>query len=302
MAADIPTTSNTRELGNQEDDASSTDRAASHVDGKLHYRGVIIRDEEIIAVVKAEERYIIFSLSRASDSKPFDFQTTETTSLSLPRSFLDLHLLPLEHFPPTFLESGLQILVSTKSGSGLALDFVDVLRSLLAGLGFKDSGYDIVETTSAESLKDFAKSTLLAAATRGQKQTVLLLSGDGGVVDIVNGLAEVPQKSRYGPHALRLVTINLSTAAMSSLLLFYSHLAQAMRSSTPSINIRQSHPYTFKVFELSFAVLRNLYLHSKHHFLQEHAFSQTKARRPIHWKITLYMVLLWQAMVYILHW
>jgi hypothetical protein len=54
-----------------------------------------------------------------------------------------------------------------------------------------------VRTSSAESVVEFARSTLLVAANQGRKQTVLMLSGDGGMVDTINGLLESGHQSRY---------------------------------------------------------------------------------------------------------
>jgi diacylglycerol kinase family enzyme len=56
-----------------------------------------------------------------------------------------------------------------------------------------------VKTKSAETLRNFAKNTILAGANAGKSQTVLMLSGDGGIVDTINGLLEGKNRSRYGP-------------------------------------------------------------------------------------------------------
>lgn len=149
----------------------------------------------MIAVVEVDGTSKILSLPPENDSKPFGHLSVK--AIPAPRSFLDSH--QIDSLPPHLLDAaGTHIIVSTKSGVGLALGFADILRSILSEVGIPDSKYSVIETTSVESVKVFTLSTLLPEANKGQSQTVLLLSGDGGVVDIINGLAEGEQKSGYG--------------------------------------------------------------------------------------------------------
>ncbi|KAI9886834.1 MAG: hypothetical protein M1823_001333 [Watsoniomyces obsoletus] len=55
-------------------------------------------------------------------------------------------------------------------------------------LGIPPSSYTVQETTSADSIRNFARDVLGPNARSGIRQTVLLLSGDGGVHDLLNGL------------------------------------------------------------------------------------------------------------------
>jgi len=70
-----------------------------------------------------------------------------------------------------------------------------VLHLVLLAVGITDSQYNVLRTESTESVVDFARTTLLPAANAGKRQTVLLLSGDGGIVDTVNGLLEDGKRS-----------------------------------------------------------------------------------------------------------
>ena len=91
----------------------------------------------------------------------------------------------------------LHILISTLSGTGLAPQFFDdILEPLLAAIRLKSLDYNVVRTQSAESVKDFARSELLVRANEGKKQSLLMLSGDGGMVDTINGLLESGDRSR----------------------------------------------------------------------------------------------------------
>ena len=56
---------------------------------------------------------------------------------------------------------------------------------MLAELGLRDS-YQVHKTTSEKSITELAESTFLPKAKSGIPQTLILLSGDGAVVDIVN--------------------------------------------------------------------------------------------------------------------
>jgi len=191
--AELPVrTSNPQNTGDNE---GNTANEASYVDGVLSHGGFEIRDQDVIAVVEIDGTSKMLSLPPGKDSEHFGHLSI--MAIPAPRSFPDSH--QIDSLPPHILNAtGIHIIVSTKSGVGLALEFADILRSILKEVGIPDSKYSVIETTSVESVKVFTRSTLLPEANKGQTQTVLLLSGDGGVVDIINGLSEAKQKSRYG--------------------------------------------------------------------------------------------------------
>ncbi|KAL7938019.1 hypothetical protein V8C35DRAFT_290592 [Trichoderma chlorosporum] len=102
------------------------------------------------------------------------------------------------HLRPVKGEYEVDIVVSTKSGVGLSLQFwQSVLQPLWKAIEEQSSGADsrespnVLITEDAQSVRDFArkvggsegKSTEISARSR----TVILLSGDGGVVDLING-------------------------------------------------------------------------------------------------------------------
>ena len=71
----------------------------------------------------------------------------------------------------------------------LAAEFFDnLLYPLLWKIGFKKGSHTVIWTSNADSVKNFAKEVLFPNAIRGYRQTVLMLSGDGGTVDIINEL------------------------------------------------------------------------------------------------------------------
>lgn len=164
--------------------------------GTLTGRSSELKDEDIIAVVKVEGgiAHTILSLAPEAGEKHFDLRTTRATLL--PQAFLDRFL--FERLPTHLQTDHIHVLISTLSGTGLSPAFFDgVLQPVLRAIGLAESSYSVIQTSSAESVKEFARTTLLPAANGGQKQTVLMLSGDGGMVDTINGLMEGEKRSRY---------------------------------------------------------------------------------------------------------
>ncbi len=128
---------------------------------------------------------------------PFKLRTTN--AMILPQTFLDKFLF---HDLPSYLKVPTYVLISTLSGTGLAAAFFDkVLHPLFRALGLEDSKYTIVKTKSADSVKDLTRFNLFDVANEGKEQTVILLSGDGGIVDTINALEE-KERSRYECHYL----------------------------------------------------------------------------------------------------
>ncbi|KAJ5767890.1 ATP-NAD kinase PpnK-type [Penicillium manginii] len=83
---------------------------------------------------------------------------------------------------PPHLKTTLQIIISTRSGTGIAQSIFDhILRPFLNGLGLT---YTTHKTTSATSIISLSETFLSAEAE--QSQTIILLSGDGGLIDILD--------------------------------------------------------------------------------------------------------------------
>jgi diacylglycerol kinase family enzyme len=191
-SSDSDTESSTTNYGHVDDEPVHL----SYRGGALAWGSSELKDEDIIVVTKVEGSigHTIFSLAPEAGDSPFELRTTRATLL--PQAFLDRYL--FEALPSYLLTDHIHVLISTLSGTGLAPAFFDsILHPVLRAIGLADSKYTVIRTKSAESVKDFARSTLLVAANQGQKQTVLMLSGDGGMVDTINGLMESGERSRY---------------------------------------------------------------------------------------------------------
>jgi diacylglycerol kinase family enzyme len=180
----------------------------SYNDGILAWDGEQLKDDDIIIVIRTKSAevnavvgYTIYSLEPANASEPSPptpFKLKTTTASNLPELFLDKHIfkgLPAHLKHDT---NRLNVLISTLSGTGLSPQFFDeVLEPLLGAVGLKSSDYNVTRTQSTESVGEFALSELLIRANNGKKQSVLMLSGDGGMVDTINGLLESGERSRY---------------------------------------------------------------------------------------------------------
>lgn len=179
----------------------------------------VLQDEDVITVTIAEgnpTQHTIWSLVsiKEPDSEQPPFKLRSTSAASLPQEFLDKHLfkgLP-EHLNAASHE--IHVLISTLSGTGLSPSFFDnVLHYVLGAIGLKELDYKIIRTSSAESVAEFARSVLLPRAGEGKKQTVLMLSGDGGVVDTINGILDSEDRPRYIPSMI--VQIPLLTSSIT---------------------------------------------------------------------------------------
>lgn len=140
-----------------------------------------------------------------------------------PRRWLDDFLIPA---PPAHLsipkgEEGLpniHVVVSVKSGLCKAKVFCDnIVRPVFAACGLKhEEDYIVHETESVRSVTEFARTVLLPRAIKGQPQTILLLSGDGAVFDIVNVLLSSSQSDAYIKPVIGLVAMGTGNALAHS--------------------------------------------------------------------------------------
>ena len=78
------------------------------------------------------------------------------------------------------------VLVSILSGSHSALDFFNT--KIKPDLDAIHPSYTVTLTESTKTIIEYTKSTIYSFALTGQPQTIILLSGDGGISDIVDTL------------------------------------------------------------------------------------------------------------------
>lgn len=105
------------------------------------------------------------------------------------------------------------VVISTLSGTRLARAFYEsiVHPALPASLDLQ-----LLLTESETSITEFAQGALLEQANKGIPQTILLLSGDGGIVDILNALASHVRGSMYIKPVVGLIPMGTGNALANS--------------------------------------------------------------------------------------
>jgi len=175
------------------------------------------KDEEIVFVAETprgvETEFLVCTLREHPDDASHPFTFDLSTYAEVPRDVLDRHL--LKAFPGALTEDELHVIVSTRSGTGQAERFYsDVLRVLLEKLGLHSSApqetrgspskasssprtYHLLVTQSSQSIKEFAQELWKSegvrragSAVETRNRSIVLLSGDGGIVDLLNGGAD----------------------------------------------------------------------------------------------------------------
>lgn len=162
-----------------------------------------IRGQDIVLVAQVTNGgYLIITLQQEIQDEEEPFQLLSFLASSLPQSLLDQFLVKdLPDSLKTGASSSLDVLVSVRSGTGLAEKFFNiVIQPLLAVLGLKNQGnhgtedgvYTATLTKDANTVREFARSKLAAHSSlesdTEKSKNVILLSGDGGLVDLLNGI------------------------------------------------------------------------------------------------------------------
>ncbi|KAL2065288.1 hypothetical protein VTL71DRAFT_2957 [Oculimacula yallundae] len=207
-------TCNDAACANPEDEAPAD---FTYEDGVLKWDSAEIRDDDVITVINTlggTAEYTIFSLEpektaeekaaeEKSDGKgdgeeeeperPFKLRTTN--AMILPQKFLEKF--QFQSLPP-YLQAAkdVYVLISTLSGTGLSISFFeDILHPILRAISFEDSKYTVTRTKSSDSVKEFTQFHLIDGANEGKEQVVMVLSGDGGIVDTINALLQGNERS-----------------------------------------------------------------------------------------------------------
>lgn len=94
--------------------------------------------------------------------------------------------------------------------------FQDVLQPFLRRIQLQDAAYDIYHTTSDQTIIELARSKLLPEAQNGVEQAVILLSGDGGMIDILNVLYERSHTTQYRSPNVAILPLGTGNALANS--------------------------------------------------------------------------------------
>lgn len=165
----------------------------------------------------------ILLLSKNPDAS-YKFEDVEVTNL--PQSFIDANVISprFEQLVPSRCAPkgsdsvpSFYVVISIGSGTGEAQGFFDdIIKPALNASGLQPFSYHVHTTDSFKSIATFIRAVILPRANEGVPQTVLLLSGDGGVVDAVNVLLSSERSGKYVKPAIGLVTMGTGNALANS--------------------------------------------------------------------------------------
>jgi len=109
-------------------------------------------------------------------------------------------------------------MVSTGSGTGQAANvWTHLVKPFLDSIGGDAAEkYQLHFTTSETSISDFTRSVLLPQANAGVIQSLILLSGDGGLVDVTNTLLSEPHSQQYQKPSIAILPLGTGNALAHS--------------------------------------------------------------------------------------
>ncbi|MCJ1404004.1 hypothetical protein MMC11_007228 [Xylographa trunciseda] len=143
-------------------------------------------------------------------------------------------------------ECNLHVVVSVKSGICEAEVFFDnIVRVVFLALGLPEQHFQVHRTSSDQSIKEFVNKIIGPCAGSGIAQTVLLLSGDGGIVDFVNVL-EPFRSTKFLQPSIGLLSMGTGNALANS--------ARLNRDSTRGLrSFLRGHPQNLPTFSAKFS-------------------------------------------------
>ena len=159
-----------------------------------------------------------------SESSPVLFRSLTVKNLPIPF----VHDFALEANGTSILQEfksdasrrnpGFHIIVSTGSGTGLASAIWQALiKPACDFIGLRqEEDYAVHVTTSENSVTEFTSSILLPRANLGETQRVMILSGDGGVVDTINSLLTGDRLKLYKKPDIILIPVGTGNALAHS--------------------------------------------------------------------------------------
>ncbi|KAL4813991.1 ATP-NAD kinase-like domain-containing protein, partial [Aspergillus spinulosporus] len=160
---------------------------------------------------KDSQGYIVVFLTEAeSSSTPSKLERVHLET-ALPAGLLSDHLLTEV---PGHLNNDCHVVVSTASGTGRAKELSFILQQFLAWIGLNQ--IKVHETQSAQTITELCHSLFIPQAEAGVPQTIVLLSGDGGLCDIIDAFHSTPKSIQTVPN-IGLIPAGTGNAMASSI-------------------------------------------------------------------------------------
>ncbi|GAB1730883.1 hypothetical protein NU195Hw_g1982t1 [Hortaea werneckii] len=112
----------------------------------------------------------------------------------------------------------IHVVVSIGSGTGQALAVCQyMLKPLLQSACFlTESDYTLHVTTSEMTVTDLTRDVFLPQANKGLAQAIVLLSGDGGMVDIINAILSAQRQTTFVKPCITLLPLGTGNALANS--------------------------------------------------------------------------------------
>ena len=207
---------------------------------------------DILAAIKKSNgdgnEAILMYLGPAFASSP-DVIFKKEIFTNVPKQFLEDNLISLTFSngltgPQTRTKH--HIIVSIGSGTAQAqLYYESVIKPLYSVKGLSQP-YELLITENENSITNYTRSAVLPEANKGVPQTILLLSGDGGVVDILNVLGTAKHTSQYVNPVLGLVPMGTGNALANSI--------GVNKDRTKGLRpFLQGRPYPLPAFSITFS-------------------------------------------------
>ncbi|KAF3481003.1 uncharacterized protein GIQ15_06350 [Arthroderma uncinatum] len=207
--------------------------------------------DSIVAVIPVGSENILLYLKHEGDEGGKDKKNISLETLNLsglpPSGFFSKYtgsLPPYLAAPgPEGASSNVHIVLSTLSGTqGASVFFSNALKPLLSYLKLK--AYEVHETRSAETIIELAKDVFLPRALSGHPQTIILLSGDGGLIDLIKVFSEVPEDAAFTKPVVCLIPMGTgngtanSTGLLSDSTFGLSSLLRGSPKDLPAFRVR----------------------------------------------------------------
>ncbi|RAL04389.1 diacylglycerol/lipid kinase family protein [Aspergillus ibericus CBS 121593] len=169
--------------------------------GETVYSLLYLRNDAEATGIK-DERLLLDNILLATVPKP------------LAERYLYAQLPP--HLCPSGSRRGsMDIIVSTTSGTGTGASFFNnILRPLLSHLGVNE--YKTHETQSTQTITELCNAKFIPRASERLPQTIILLSGDGGLTDMIDAFHSTLD-SLTVPPTIALIPIGTGNAMANSL-------------------------------------------------------------------------------------
>ncbi|EUC47392.1 hypothetical protein COCMIDRAFT_90381 [Bipolaris oryzae ATCC 44560] len=169
-----------------------------------------------------QPRKIVVNLPTADGTSQATVTLQENEDANKPPLLLDITKQALDSpntdTPLTQRET--HVIISVGSGARQAENFFNtVVKPILTAINGEDavSKIKVHTTTSATSISDYTRTIFFPTANSGTPLRIILLSGDGGIVDLVNGLVSPPHHTTYISPQVVLLPLGTANALYHSI-------------------------------------------------------------------------------------